>query len=125
MRSRVRDRQIVYLTKLTETRSGIDLVYSYSRPVKHMVTVSRTGGIPAEIYPGIVPDYDRFITAYDGTFSPEEGDLLYVDVSPELDENGDLVLSDGIPTVKPDYRVIREIGTAKSCIWRFGIKKNG
>lgn len=125
MRSRVRDRQTVYLTKLTETRSGIDLVLSYSKPVKYMVTVSKTGGIPGEIYPGLVPDYDRLITAYDGAFAPKEGDLLYVDVSPELDANGDLVLSDGIPTVKPDYRVIREIGSAKSCIWRFGIKKNG
>ncbi len=125
MRSRVRDRQTVYLTKLTETRSGIDLVLSYSKPVKYTVTVSKTGGMPEEIYAGIVPDYDRSITAYDGTFSPDEGDLLYVDVTPELDGNGDLVLSDGIPTVRPDYKVVRRISTAKSRIWRFGIKKNG
>lgn len=124
MRSTVRDRQTVYLTHVTEGRDGIDTTWTYSTPVAYQLTVSKTGGVPREIYPGVLPDYDRYITSYGWTFNPDEGDLLYVDATPELDGNGDIVLgSDGLPTVPPDYVVVRKLGSQKTPVQRFGIKQ--
>lgn len=123
MRSTVRDRQTVYLTHVTEGRDGIDTIWTYSRPVEYKLTVSKTGGLPKEIYPGVLPDYDRYITSYEWRFDPDEGDLLYVDVLPELDANGDIVTdANGVPTVSPDYVVVRKIGSQKTPVQRFGIK---
>ncbi len=120
-------RQDIYVTNVTEARSGIDRVRYWDTPVKYRLSVSATTGFPSVFGAGIVPDYDREITVYWGQFTgfnPKPGTLLYVDVTPELDENGDLVLTDdGEPTVEPDYVVVRMISSQRSQISRYGIKK--
>lgn len=119
-------RQNIYVTKLTETRSGIDRVRVYSKPVKYRLSVSATAGTPGIFSAGIVPDYDREITVFKGQFTgfnAGEGSLLYVDATPELDENGDLVLSEGEPTVRPDYVLVRKLAMAHGQVARYGIKK--
>jgi len=120
-------RQNIYVTKATETRSGIDRVRTFTKPVKYRLSVSATVGIPKIFNTGILPDYDREITVFKGQFTgfdADEGALLYVDVTPELDENGDLVLNeDNEPTVHPDYVLARKLTTARHQIARYGIKK--
>lgn len=120
-------RQDIYVTKLTETRSGIDRVRVYSKPVKYRLSVSATAGTPGIFNAGIVPDYDREITVFKGQFTgfnADEGSLLYVDVAPELDENGDLVLNaEGEPTVHPDYVLVRKLAMTHGQVARYGIKK--
>lgn len=120
-------RQNIYVTIKTETQVGIDRVKVYTKPVKYRLSVSATAGYPNIVNTGIIPDYDREITVYAGQvtgFHAPEGSLLYVDVSPELDENGDLVLSeDGEPTVYPDYVMVRRISTMRGKVSRYGIKR--
>lgn len=120
-------RQDIYVTNVTETRSGIDRVRQWDTPTMYRLSVSATIGNPAVFNAGIVPDYDREITVYKGQFTgfdPEPGTLLYVDVTPELDENGDLVLTeDGDPTVDPDYVLVRKIASARGQVARYGIKR--
>ena len=120
-------RQDIYVTVKTETRSGIDRVKVYSKPKKYRLSVSATTGYPATFTTGIVPEYDREITVYAGQltgFDAPEGALLYVDVSPDLDENGYIQLdANGEPTVYPDYELVRKISTLRGKVSRYGIKK--
>lgn len=119
-------RQDIYVTKATETRSGIDRVKVYAKPVKYRLSVSATGGFPQVFNSGIVPDYDREITVFKGQFTgfdPEPGTLLYVDNTPELDTRGNLVMADGEPTVHPDYVLVRKVSAARSQVSRYGIKR--
>ena len=119
-------RQDIYVVTKTETRIGIDLVKSYSKPKKYRLSVSATTGVPSVFNSGIVPDYDREITVYVGQFTgfdAPEGALLYVDVTPEIADDGYLVLSDGEPTIYPDYELVRKISTLRGKVSRYGIKK--
>lgn len=120
-------RQNIYVTRATETRSGIDRAKVYSKPAKYRLSVSATAGAPGIFNSGIVSDYDREITVYKGQFTrfaPNEGDLLFVDVAPDLDEDGDLMLTnDGELTRYPDYVVVRRLATARGQVSRYGIKK--
>lgn len=51
---------------------------------------------------------------------------MWVDVTPELDDEGELVLdSDGLPTVMPDYTLRRKVDTKMGTVARYLIKKNG
>ena len=120
-------RQNIYVTVRTETQSGIDRVKVYSKPKKYRLSVSATAGVPSVFGTGIVPDYDREITVYAGQFTgfdAPEGALLYVDISPDLDSEGNIKLDDaGEPTVYPDYELVRKISTLRGKVSRYGIKK--
>ena len=93
------------------------------------MTVSSTSGTPEEISAGIVPTYDRYLIFWKSRwnkFKPKEGWVLWIDVAPELNEDGDLLLDDnGLPTVLPDYRLDKIIDTKKGAIARYGIIKIG
>ena len=93
-------------------------------------TVSATSGTPEEIAAGIVPNYDRYVTHYKSKskpFNPVEGMGVFVDVEPELDETGNLVMEeDGYtPVTPPDYRLVKILDTKKGSVARYGISKVG
>ena len=127
MRSRVRDRQKVWFVTVTEKKVGIDTVQEYGKPIMKRMAVSATSGTPEELSAGIVPTYDKYITSYDRKFNPKEGDLVYVDIEPILDENGNLVMdSDGYtPQISPDYRIEKILDTKQGKVARYGISKIG
>ena len=126
MRSPSRLKQRVWFSKITEDSSSIDPVITYSKPIMKRFTVSATAGTPEEISAGIVPTYDRYITSYDREFCKvaEEGMAVWVDKVPQLDDSGNLVMSDdGItPVTPPDYTLKKIIDTAKGSVARYGIK---
>ena len=73
-----------------------------------------------------MPDYDRYITSFDRTFQPIEGMQCWVDVTPEIDKDGNLVMTeDDVPTVSPDYTLKRKVDTKMGNVARYLIKKNG
>ena len=129
MRSPVRDRQPIYFSTITEKKVGIDTIQEYSNPIMKKLTVSAGTGAPTQISAGLVVDYDREITSYDKSLRSEvtEGSVCWVDVIPEIAEDGSLVMSDdGVtPTVPPDYRVDKIFQTARGRVDVLGIKKIG
>ena len=129
MRSPVRDRQPIYFSTITEKKVGIDTIQEYSKPIMRRLTISAGTGAPTQISAGLVVDYDREITSYDKSLRSEisEGSVCWVDVMPEISEDGSLVISDdGVtPTVPPDYRVDKIFQTARGRVDVLGIKKIG
>lgn len=126
MRCLVRQTQELYFSIKSMGFSGIDEVSTYSKPEMHKFSVSATGSTPEEYAAGIVPDYDRYITSFDRTFQPIEGMQVWVDVTPELEDDGSLTLDeDGNPTVMPDYTLRRKVDTMMGNVARYLIKKNG
>lgn len=129
MRSPVKDRQLVYFSTITEKKAGIDTIQEYSKPVIAKLTASAGTGAPSQISAGLVVDYDRELTSYDKKLRRqiEEGSVCWVDVTPEIADDGSLVLSaDGVtPTVPPDYRVEKIFSTARGKVDVLGIKKIG
>lgn len=129
MRSRVRDRQKIYFVTVTEKKVGIDTVQEYGKPIMKKMTVSSSTGQPGQISAGLVVDYDRELTSYDKTLRGliREGDALYVDVEPQLNEDGTLTMDeDGYtPVTPPDYRISAIFQTQKGKVDVFGIKKLG
>lgn len=129
MRSRSRDRQKIWFVNVTEKKVGIDTIQEYSKPIMRGLTVSAGTGAPTQISAGLVVDYDREITSYDKSLRSEvsEGSACWVDVVPEISEDGSLVMSDDevTPTVPPDYRVDKIFSTSRGRVDVFGIKKIG
>lgn len=129
MRSPVKDRQPVYFSTITEKKNGIDTVQEYGKPIMEKLTASAGTGAPSQISAGLVVDYDRELTSYDKKLRGhiEEGSVCWVDVIPEIADDGNLVLSaDGVtPTVPPDYRVEKIFSTARGKVDVLGIKKIG
>lgn len=126
MRNLIRQTQELYFSVKTFETVGIDEISKFSKPEMHKFTVSASGSTPETYANGIVPDYDRYITSFDRTFDPIEGMQVWVDVTPELDSEGNLVLDeDGIPTVMPDYTIRRKVDTKMGTVARYLIKKNG
>ena len=129
MRSRVRDRQRVWFSKITEKKVGIDTIQDYSKPIMRKLTVSAGTGAPTQISAGLVVDYDREITSYDKSLRSEveEGSVCWVDVVPEIADDGSLVMSDDevTPKVPPDYRVDKIFSTKRGNVDVFGIKRIG
>lgn len=129
MRSPVRDRQPVYFSAITEKKVGIDTIQEYSNPIMRKLTVSAGTGAPTQISAGLVVDYDREITSYDKSLRSEveEGSVCWVDVVPEIADDGSLVMSDDevTPTVPPDYRVDKIFSTARGHVDVLGIKRIG
>ena len=129
MRSPVRDRQPIYFSTITEKKVGIDTIQEYSKPIMAKLTASAGTGAPSQISAGLVVDYDRELTSYNLSLRGqiEEGSVCWVDVIPEIAEDGSLVMSDdGVtPTVPPDYRVDKIFSTARGRVDVLGIKKIG
>ena len=129
MRSPVRDRQPIYFSTITEKKVGIDTIQEYSKPIMTKLTASAGTGAPSQISAGLVVDYDRELVSYSKSLRSEveEGSVCWVDVIPEISEDGSLVMSDdGVtPTVPPDYRVDKVFSTARGRVDVLGIKKIG
>lgn len=130
MRSRTRDRQNIWFTTVTEKKVGIDTIYEYNDPViKKKMNVSSGTGQPGQISAGLVVDYDREITSYDKTLRSviREGDAVFVDVEPQLNEDGTLTMGeDGYtPVTPPDYRISAIFKTQKGNVDVYGIKRVG
>ena len=129
MRSPVRDRQKVWFSTITEKKVGIDTIQEYSKPIVAKLTASAGTGAPSQISAGLVVDYDRELTSYNLELRGqiEEGSVCWVDVIPEISEDGSLVMSDDevTPTVPPDYRVDKIFSTARGRVDVFGIRKIG
>ena len=124
MRNATRRKQDIWFVSRTRDDSHMNPSFSYSKPEKHRFSVSSTSGVPLEASFGLLPNYDRYIVSYDRKFKPTEGMFLYVDKTPELDENGYLVVNErGKITVKPDYILDRIMDTQKGILARYGIKK--
>ena len=126
MRSLIRQTQEIWFSVKSMGFTGIDETSTFSMPEMHRFTVSATGSTPEDYAAGIVPDYDRYITSFDRTFRPIEGMQVWVDVEPELDDYGELILDeDGNPTVMPDYTLKRLVDTKMGTVARYLIHKNG
>lgn len=125
MRGLKRQKQSVYWSRVTEELDGIDTIPRYRKPEIHKFSVSATAGTPEEMSAGIVPDYDRYITSFDRDFKPEEGDVFWIDAVPKLDDDGNLILSDEVPVVTPDYRLKKILDTKRGNVARYGITKIG
>ena len=118
-----RKQNVWFVEKMTDD-SMYEASVTYSKPIKKRVSVSATASTPEENYAGVLPSYDRYITCYDRNFKVKEGTLLYVDVVPEITEDGSLKVDDnGNPTVTNDYVLVSILDTAKGAIARYGIKK--
>ena len=124
MRSLLRQRQKVWFSKIEEKLDGIDTVLLYSKPIMYFLTVSATAGTSEEIAAGLIPSYDRYVTSFQ-KLPVIEGMAVWVDVVPELDESGNLVMSDdGVtPITPPDYTLKRILDTKKGDVARYGIVK--
>lgn len=129
MRSRSRDRQKIYFVTVTEEKVGIDTVLKYGKPIMRRLSVSAGTGQPGQVSAGLVVDYDREITSYDKSLRGviREGDALYVDVEPQLNDDGTLTMGDDgyTPITPPDYRISAIFSTQKGDVDVFGIKKVG
>lgn len=133
MRSRSRDKQKVWFAKFTERQDGIDTIQEWSKPIMAKLTASATSGTPEETSAGIVPDYDRYLTYHKlkhsccNRLELEEGMTVWVDLIPQIDEEGNLVmLEDGVtPVTPPDYVVKKILQSQKQSVVRYGIAKIG
>lgn len=126
MRSLIRQTQEIWFSVKSMGFTGIDETSTFSKPEMHRFTVSATGSTPEDYAAGIVPDYDRYITSFDRNFQPIEGMQCWVDVTPELNNDGTLKMTnDGEPTVQPDYTLKRKVDTKMGTVARYLIEKNG
>ena len=130
MRSRKRDRQKIWFSNVTEKKVGIDTVQEYGKPIMRRLAVSSGTGQPGQVSAGLVVDYDREVVAYkhDGLRGViREGDAVFVDVEPQLNDDGTLTMGeDGYtPVTPPDYRISAIFSTQKGDVDVFGIKKVG
>ena len=126
MRNLIRQTQKIWFSVKSMGYTGIDETSTFSKPEMHRFTVSATGSTPEDYAAGIVPDYDRYITSVDRNFQPIEGMQCWVDVTPELNNDGTLKMTnDGEPTVQPDYTLKRKVDTKMGTVARYLIKKNG
>ncbi len=128
MRSSKRQQQKVWFSKIHERLDGIDTIQEWDKLIKVKMTVGVSSGSPEEIAAGIVPDYDKTLVYYKSRYKPplefEEGMAVWVDITPVLDENGNLVISDDkvTPVTPPDYTLKRILDTKKGDVARYGIK---
>lgn len=127
MRSPVRDRQKIWFSSIIEHNDGIDKWIEYRKPVMKKMTVSTGVGQPGQISAGLVVDYDREVVNYDHSFIQTEGNAVWVDVVPQLDDEGNLVIGDdGVtPATPPDYWIKQIFRTQKGNVDVFGIKRYG
>lgn len=143
MRSPSRKLQNVWFCDVTETNDDIDLMKTYSKPIKRRFRVAFTMGYMRFLSVGMNPNYDRYIDCYDRNFNPPEGTMCFVDVIPVLDKDGNLAMKDvpeydiyGEPVLdedgnpvthkeyitEPDYFIKRVFNTQKAVVARFALE---
>ena len=130
MRSRTRDRQKIWFVTVTEKKVGIDTVLEYNDPlIEKKMSVSSGTGQPGQVSAGLVVDYDREITSYDKTLRGviREGDAVFVDVEPKLNDDDTLTMGEDVytPVTPPDYRISAIFSTQKGDVDVYGIKRVG
>lgn len=129
MRSRGRDRQAIYFSTVTEKKVGLDTVQEYGKTIMKKMAVSSGTNMPGQVSAGLVVDYDREITSYDKSLRGviREGDAVFVDVEPQMNNDGTLTMGeDGYtPVTPPDYRISAIFKTQKGNVDVYGIKKAG
>ena len=125
----LRDRQAIYFSAVTEKKAGINTVQEYGKPIMKRLAVSSGTGQPGQVSAGLVVDYDREITSYDKSLRGviREGDAVFVDVEPQLNDDGTLTMGeDGYtPVTPPDYRISAIFSTKKGEVDVYGIKRVG
>ena len=129
MRSRSRDRQKIWFANVTEKKVGLDTVQEYRKPIMKKMAISSGTGQPGQVSAGLVVDYDREITSYDKTLRGviREGDAVFVDAEPQINEDGTLTMGEDeyTPVTPPDYRISAIFSTQKGDVDVFGIKQVG
>ena len=124
MRGSQKRKQDVYFVNRSADSTHLGSPYIYTKPIKKRMSVSPTAGSMYSSYFGQIPAYDRYLITYEHDFLPKEGTLVYVDKTPELDTQGNLVIGEnGEPTVKPDYSVAKIGWTKNGVTTRIGITK--
>ena len=130
MRSLSRLRQKVWFSRRSERLVNTVKIPVYEKPIMILLTVSSQSGTPEEISSGLILNYDRYITYYKPRlptkveFQPEEGMVLWVDREPQLDDDGNVSLTEnGEAIVPPDYVLKKILDSQKSLVARFGISK--
>lgn len=144
MRSPSRKRQYMWFCTVTEENDGIDRIKVYSKPIRKKYRVSWTMGYVRGTAVGWDLTYDRYIDCYDRRFNPPEGTMVFVDVIPKLDKDGNLAQhevteldANGNPILdendspvthmeyytEPDYIIRRVLDTQKGIVSRFVIKR--
>lgn len=146
MRSYRRQIQELWFCEFEEELVGMNTVKIFKKPEKHLYSVSATAGYVYGWGAGLSLQYDRYITSYKGDdYIPKEGTMVFVDVVPEFDENGELkseieylrdesgeiiLDEDNEPTITkvlystpPDYTVEKILNTLRGDVARFAIKK--
>ena len=144
MRSPKRKLQNIWFCDVTETNDGVDLMKTYSKPLKRRFRVSATMGYVRGSAIGWNLLYDRYVDCYDRSFQPPEGTMCFVDIIPVLDKDGNLAMKDvpeyeldGTPVLdddgnpvshkeyitEPDYIIKRILDTQKGIVARFVISR--
>lgn len=131
MRSLERNKQDIWycnvLGKTDITNSNGDCVGSIdllSNPTKYSIGVSATVGSPKFLSFGVNQEYSREMSCCDDDFSLNEGDLLFIDIEPQVNSDGSLSKNqDGRYTTEPDYYVKKVIKSQNSSNKRYGISK--
>ena len=124
MRSQQRRKQDIWFVTREKDDSNIEPFFVYGKPIKKRMSVSSTSGSVFRDQYGVIQTYDRYLVTYEHDFKPSEGTWLYVDKTPELDANKDLMLTESNePTVRPDYVIDRVFWTQKGTKTRIGIKR--
>ena len=124
MRSRMRQRQKMWFVSVGEKAVGLDRVQIFGKPVLKRFFISETHNLPLHYGSGIVEQYGRYIFCYNQEDIPVEGTQVYIDRTPELDGDGNLIVDEiGSPTVLPDYIVVRTISSKRGDVYSIGVKK--
>ena len=144
MRSPVRLLQNIWFCDVKETNDGVDLMKTYSKPLKRRFRVSATMGYVRGSAIGWNLLYDRYVDCYDRNFKPPEGTMCFVDIIPVLDKDGNLAMKDvpeyeldGTPILdddgnqvthkeyitEPDYIIKRILNTQKGIVARFVLSR--
>lgn len=119
--------QDIWFSEVNESLNSFDTVSNYGTLIHKKMTVSSGTGQPGQISAGLVVDYDREIINFEHDFIQSEGNAVWIDVKPQIDEDGNLIMAeDGItPITPPDYRIKQIFRTQKGLIDVFGVKKIG
>lgn len=144
MRTRLRAAQKLWFVTVTESIDGMNTSETYSKPIQKRFGVSVSTDEADRESNGLVPIYDRYCHCYQKSFCPEIGNMVFIDVTPSLDENGELTYTetpvlkpsgeprldaDGNPIMVrkydtlPDYRIVEVRQTQKGNVKRFLFKK--
>lgn len=124
MRGLDKQKQKVWFCDAAEKNIGIDRVKMFTRPIEKFYSVASGTGEIGNGGSGFNVDYDRQITAFDNDKSVAKvGIYVFVDVVPDIGEDGFLSMNGNDPVTKPDYICNKIITTQRGDVTRICIKK--